>query len=187
MVPLVTHPDRSPGRIRGTLFYEKPSVGLVMLREHILGPDRFDPAFREYIETWAFKSPQPADFYRIMENSAGEDLAWFWRGWFMETSMLDQGLVAVTSEQEKDGTVSTQITVDNLGELVMPADLKLTFADGTTTVRRIPVQAWHSSNRTRQQVDHESRLVSVELDPEENFPDIDRRNNSWKAPHSTSK
>ncbi|MDG2055069.1 MAG: M1 family metallopeptidase [Phycisphaerales bacterium] len=183
MVPLATYPDRSPGRIRGTLFYEKPSVGLVMLREHILGPDRFDPAFREYIETWAFKSPQPADFYRIMENSSGEDLAWFWRGWFMETSMLDQELVDVSSKQQEDGTISTTITVDNLNELVMPADLKMTFADGTTMIRRIPVQAWYLSDRNTQKVNHKSRLISVELDAEKDFPDIDRSNNRWNASH----
>jgi aminopeptidase N len=67
--------------------YSKPATGLVMLREHILGPEVFDDAFRAYSERWAFKHPQPADFFRSMEEGAGENLAWFWRGFFYTTSV----------------------------------------------------------------------------------------------------
>ena len=59
--------------------YNKPAVGLVLLRDHITSPERFDPVFREYIRRWAFKHPTPADFFRTMEDGLGEDLSWFWR------------------------------------------------------------------------------------------------------------
>ena len=89
----------------------------------------------------------------------------------------------VSSRQKEDGTIASTITVDNLNELVMPVDLKMTFADGTTMIRRIPVQAWYLSDRNIQNVNHNSRLVSVELDAEKDFPDIDRSNNRWDASH----
>ncbi len=69
--------------------YRKPAVGLTILRETILGRELFDQAFREYAETWKFKHPQPADFFRIMESASGVDLDWFWRGWFFTTEHVD--------------------------------------------------------------------------------------------------
>jgi aminopeptidase N len=61
----------------GLLCYSKPSAGLIILREQVLGAERFDLAFRTYVERWAFKHPTPDDFFRTMENVAGEDLSWF--------------------------------------------------------------------------------------------------------------
>ena len=57
---------------------------MVLLREDILGPDRFDPAFRKFIRDWAYRHRTPSDFFRAMESEGGEDLDWFWRGWFFE-------------------------------------------------------------------------------------------------------
>src|SRR5262249_21651345 len=89
-LPIDTPPDRLTGGLNGAPSYAKTAQGLVLLRESILGPERFDYAFRTYIKRWSFKSPQPADFYRCMEDAAGMDLAWFWREWFQETDVLDQ-------------------------------------------------------------------------------------------------
>ena len=36
-----------------------------------------------------FKHPTPSDFFRILENSSGVDLDWFWRGWFYGTDPVD--------------------------------------------------------------------------------------------------
>jgi hypothetical protein len=57
--------------------YFKGAYGMVLLREQILGPERFDWAFRKYIRDWAFKHPSPSDFFREMESEGGEDLSWF--------------------------------------------------------------------------------------------------------------
>ena len=65
----------------GIAAYEKPALMLSALRDVVLGPDRFDAAFREYIRRWAFKHPTPWDFFHTIENVGGEDLGWFWRGW----------------------------------------------------------------------------------------------------------
>ena len=29
----------------------------------------------------------PADFFRSIEDGVGEDLSWFWRGWFYTTNV----------------------------------------------------------------------------------------------------
>ena len=69
--------------------YGKPSAGLVMLRETIMGPELFDYAFKEYAKRWAFKNPYPADFFRTMEDASAMDLDWFWRGWFFSVDNTD--------------------------------------------------------------------------------------------------
>ncbi len=69
--------------------YSKPSTGLNMLRETLMGRELFDYAFKEYARRWAFKHPTPADLFRTMEDASGEDLDWFWRGWFYNTDPCD--------------------------------------------------------------------------------------------------
>ncbi|HET6768774.1 MAG TPA: M1 family aminopeptidase, partial [Chitinophagaceae bacterium] len=75
--------------------YSKPATGLNILRETVMGRKRFDYAFREYARRWAFKHPEPADFFRTMEDASGEDLDWFWRGWFYSTDACDISLDTV--------------------------------------------------------------------------------------------
>lgn len=75
--------------------YSKPATGLNILRETIMGRELFDYAFKEYSRRWAFKHPTPADLFRTMEDASGEDLDWFWRGWFYGTDACDIALDSV--------------------------------------------------------------------------------------------
>jgi Peptidase family M1 domain len=75
--------------------YSKPCTGLNILRETIIGRENFDYAFKEYARRWAFKHPTPADLFRTMEDASGEDLDWFWRGWFYNTDPCDISLDTV--------------------------------------------------------------------------------------------
>ncbi|HTL10211.1 MAG TPA: M1 family metallopeptidase [Chitinophagaceae bacterium] len=75
--------------------YAKPATGLNILRETIMGRELFDYAFKEYARRWAFKHPEPADLFRTLEDASGEDLDWFWRGWFYGTEACDISLDTV--------------------------------------------------------------------------------------------
>jgi hypothetical protein len=66
-----------------------------MLRETIMGRQLFDYAFKEYARRWAFKHPTPADFFRTLEDASGEDLDWFWRGWFYGIEPCDISIDSV--------------------------------------------------------------------------------------------
>ncbi|MCA6462328.1 MAG: M1 family peptidase [Chitinophagaceae bacterium] len=79
----------------GSNAYAKPSAGLNILRETIMGRELFDEAFKEYARRWAFKHPTPADLFRTMEDASGEDLDWFWRGWFYTIDPCDISLDSV--------------------------------------------------------------------------------------------
>jgi hypothetical protein len=178
-VPIVTNADRLTGMQLGMLQYEKTGVGLMILREYVLGPERFDDAFRTYIRRWAFKSPQPADFFRTMEDVAGMDLAWFWRGWFLEDAMVDQAVDDVQQPNDKRGA---RITIVNKERQVMPLTFRATFEDGTTEVRRLPVETWHQSDKVTVTLEGRGKVTEVRIDPDQMLPDVVRKNNLWTAP-----
>jgi hypothetical protein len=79
----------------GNNAYAKPATALNVLRETVLGRELFDYAFKEYAQRWKFKRPQPADFFRTMEDASGVDLDWFWRGWFYSTDHTDISIESV--------------------------------------------------------------------------------------------
>ncbi|MCH2161873.1 MAG: M1 family metallopeptidase [Phycisphaerales bacterium] len=85
--PIMTHGESILQR--GPNAYAKPATALNILRETVLGRENFDYAFREYCRRWAFKHPEPADFFRTMDDASGVDLDWFWRGWFYSTDHVD--------------------------------------------------------------------------------------------------
>ncbi|MEP6779403.1 MAG: M1 family metallopeptidase [Gemmatimonadaceae bacterium] len=155
--------------------YQKPALMMQMLRYEVLGKDRFDASFREYIRTWAFKHPTPADFFRIMRDESGMELDWFWRGWIYTTSRLDQSVDSIAPR--KDGL--SNVYVSNRSTMVMPAELKLTFEDGTDVSVKLPVEMWNLGSNFTYQVPQKKRVVKAEIDPRKALPDIDRSNNSW--------
>jgi len=89
--------------------YSKPATGLNILRETIMGRELFDKAFKTYAKRWAFRHPEPADLFRTMEDASGEDLDWFWRGWFYGTDPVDISIDKVTvATPDFDGTPKSE-------------------------------------------------------------------------------
>ena len=157
--------------------YNKPAVGLVLLREHITSPDRFDPVFREYIRRWSFKHPTPADFFRTMEDGLGEDLSWFWHSWFYTTDRLDQAVDSV-AVADSAGILS-RVYLRNVGEMPMPVELALTMDDGSAQRIRLPVEIWGLRNSYTALVAGPKKVTGVVIDPDGWYPDVDRSNNRW--------
>jgi len=173
-VPIITAPDKLPAMALGLLEYSKTGVGLTLLRETIVGPERFDFAFKQYMNRWKFKSPQPSDFFRTIEDAAGMDLAWFWRGWFMEAGLLDQAISGVGKKNDK-------IRFENLGELVMPLHYRITYTDGSTEDFKKPVEIWYQSNQIIVNLTSNKEIAEVEIDHHRLFPEMDRDDNTWNV------
>ncbi|MDT3403304.1 M1 family metallopeptidase [Mucilaginibacter terrae] len=166
-------------RNNGLLLYSKPGAGLTLLREQILGPERFDFAFRTYIERWAFKHPTPDDFFRTMENAAGESLQWFWRGWFQNNWRLD---VAVRDVKyvDNDATKGALITLDNLEKMAMPVILDIKYKGGKTERFKLPVEIWERNTSWTFRYPSTTEIESVTYDPDKVLPDCNEANNVWK-------
>jgi len=178
--PSMLPADRIQGFLLGAAAYSKPAIGLYLLRHDILSDtSRFDAAFREYIRHWAFKHPTPADFFRSMEDGVGEDLSYFWRGWFFRTDAIDQAVDSVTGRADSAGRW-TNVFLSSPGPLPMPVDLRLTFADNSVQLLRLPVETWFLGNRYVYVQQFGKELTRVEIDPNHAVPDVRRSNNVWE-------
>jgi hypothetical protein len=177
--PIMSQPANLKERNTGTLLYSKPSAGLVLLREQILGPERFDFAFKTYINRWAFKHPTPDDFFRTIENAAGENLQWFWRGWFLNDWRLD---VAVSDVKyvDNDPTKGSLITLDNLGKMAMPVILEIKTKGGKVDRIKLPVEIWERYASWTFKYPSTEEIESVTYDPDKVLPDYNQDNNVWK-------
>jgi hypothetical protein len=177
-------PDVIKGSNLGIAAYFKPAMALDLLRTYVLGERRFDYAFRTYIRRWAFKHPTPWDFFRTMENAAGEDLGWFWRGWILNNWKLDQGVKEV-KYVENDVTRGALITLVNLEEMVMPVTLTIEQENGTRETLQLPAEIWQKGPTKVLAWPVSSRIKSIVIDPGHHLPDINPENNSWKPSDTT--
>ncbi|MBC5842744.1 M1 family metallopeptidase [Flavobacterium sp. F-380] len=181
---IMSSPDNMKEANIGLLCYSKPSAGLIILREQVLGAERFDLAFRTYVERWAYKHPTPDDFFRTMENVAGEDLSWFWRGWFEYNWRFDQGINSIkyVKNDPKQGVV---ITVENFEKMPMPVVLDIKLKSGGVERVKLPVEIWQRNTSWTFKHNSTEEIESITLDPDRAFPDSNEANNVWSAATST--
>ena len=179
--PLMTAPDNIDPTALGAIGYRKPAVVLLTLRNHVLGAAAFDNAFRAYIRAWAFKHPTPGDFFRSIENSTGEDLSWFWRGFFYTTDVLDIGIDSVGT-RSAEGQQFVAIGLRKNTSIPFPVRLRVAYADGTTQDFSLPVNIWARGNRFEAVLPARARVTGVRLWPDPSVPDWNAANDTWGNP-----
>jgi hypothetical protein len=175
-IPDVTNPANL-----GTVAYRKPGFGLQLLRENVLGADRFDSAFSFYVHKWAFKHPTPWDFFHCMENASGETLDWFWRGWFMSNWKLDMAVTDVAYPQ-KDSSKGSIITIACLEKLPMPVTIEIKETNGNTGRVTLPVEIWQHGSTWKFGYNSSTSIQQVTIDPDNTLPDVNPKNNTWTQP-----
>lgn len=163
----------------GVAAYLKPSQMLTALRDVVLGKERFDAAFREYVSRWAFKHPTPWDFFHTMENVSGEDLGWFWRAWVLNTWKLDQTVKAVSYKDDKPEK-GAEITIETLEKMPMPVTVLVKESNGKEQRIDLPVEVWQRGSEWTFSVNTTSEIKEVILDPDKKLPEWNRDNNTWK-------
>lgn len=187
-LPVMTLADEIPESEYAVLAYDKPGTAMRVLREGVLGEEVFDRAMREYVRRWRFRQAQPADLFRTFEDVSGQELSWFWRGWFAGRDVMDQRIVGVF-----ESPTGAEVDVEEAGGLKMPVILRAKFEDGRDVRVRAEAQTWSRkmvSGAWRMTVpiagaamvagESGSRLMSVEIDPDGVMPDVEPRNNVWK-------
>ena len=148
--------------------YQKPALMLQTLRLEVLGKERFDHAFRQYIKALAFKHPTPADFFRVMRDASGMDLDYFWRDWIYTTARLDQAVDSIGGEK---------IFLANRGTMTLPLEMELTYGDGSTERVKLPVEMWNLGPGFAYRIREGKSVKQVVVDPRRALPDVDRSNN----------
>jgi hypothetical protein len=175
-VPIMTRPDAIPGDMVFPVEYQKVAYVLTLLRNQIVGPERFDRAFRKYINDWAYKHPSPWDFFRSIDSSVGEDLSWFWKSMFLENYRLDQSVAKVETAAGK-----TIITINNMERAAMPLSVEITYANGLKERHNFPVEVWEYSGQYTFNADKNDPVTKVVIDPDGIYPDMNKGNNVYEV------
>ena len=249
--PIMTSSDNELLTQFGNNFYIKPTVGLQMLRNSIIGKELFDEAFKEYANRWKYKHPNPSDLFRTLEDATATNLAWFFRGWFFTTDNVDMELSEVkwfkvdeenSNLEDKKGTSKIklksssnhsnakandfsngpevitmtatpdesygqflsrlnendirkslsnknlyEITVKNLGGLVMPVTIEWIYKDGTKETNVLPAEIWRKNEyEITKTFVKDKEVVKVVLDPNFEFADVNKENNTFPKAESPS-
>lgn len=249
--PIMTASDNELFSQFGANFYLKPTVGLQMLRNSIIGKELFDEAFKEYANRWKYKHPNPSDLFRTLEDATATNLDWFYRGWFFTTDHVDMELSNVkwfkvyeenTNIEDQNSTsqvkisasgnntdaksndfsngpetinmVSTpdaaygqflsrldesevrkkvsnkniyEVTIKNIGGLVMPVAIEWIYTDGSTEIDRLPSEIWRRNEyEIKKTFIKDKEVVKVNLDPNFEFADTDTTNNSFPKKNKKS-
>jgi hypothetical protein len=177
MIPGGGGGDDYPESLYFVIYYDKTAQALAALRG-VLGPDVWHRALVEYGHRWIGRHPQPYDFFNTIDDVAGRDLSWFWTTWFYEAWPLDQAIDSVSTAAD-----SVTITISDRGLAPLPVLLAITHADGSVQRLTLPVATWLTGARRAQvRVARDPGILRVEIDPEAVFPDVDRSNQTWRAP-----
>jgi len=176
--PILTRADVISEKYRHPVSYFKSALGLQLLREEILGPERFDPAFRKFIADWAFKHPKPGDFFRAMQSEGGEDLSYWWRGWYVNNWQLDFAVTAV-DYIGGDPAKGARISLENRDRLVLPTTLEIRYRGGKTTRLALPAETWILGGHTELTLPGGAAIEAVTIDPDHRLPDRDRGDNQF--------
>lgn len=129
-------------------------------------------------ETYTERVPEANDFYNRYDPYEVTPV---------DVMEYEQYLATLSDEDKKwleAGYNYYEITIENIGELVMPIILKLNYTDGTSEEKRIPAEIWRRDDKVASKVYYSKKeLQSVELDPYVEIVDVDRSNNYWPERH----
>jgi hypothetical protein len=177
--PLMTHGDlySTASNAYQVATYDKMATNMIALRA-LLGDRTFLSAYRTYGLRWLYKHPTQYDFFNTINIMSGRDLSWFWRTWWYETWTLDQAIASASAVGNQ-----LMVGIEDRGLAPMPVRLAITRTDGHVERREVPVDVWLSgARRTTIAIDSAATVRSIEIDPEQVFPDVDRSNNRWTKP-----
>jgi hypothetical protein len=135
----------------GVAAYSKPVLSLLTL-ENVLGEEMMMKVMSTFFQRYRFKHPTTEDFRATAVEVSGQDLNWFFDGLVYGSETLNY--VAADIE-------GGSITVERQGELVIPTEIEVTFADGTT--RQVP---WDGSS-AQEKMNFEQPVRSFVIDPDQ--------------------
>lgn len=193
--PQTTHADRFEYNLAyGASAYSKGSVFLSQLG-YLIGEDNLKKTLKRYYDDWKFKHPTPNDFIRVAEKVSGAELDWYLQDWTQTTNTIDYAIKSI-----EEDTTGAKVTLERIGLMPMPVEVKVTYDDGTSELIYIPLQMmrWEkpaskdTSNRTVEKdwtwayptytfslKKSRDKISSLEIDPSGLMADVNRDNNVY--------
>ncbi|HKP13931.1 MAG TPA: M1 family metallopeptidase [Blastocatellia bacterium] len=126
--------------------YRKGAWALHMLR-HLMGDERFFAALKDYRQRFAFANASTADFEQVCEAHYGERLDWFFQQWIYAPGRPVYKVNQEISGADAAGNYTVSVVIKQKqtheipgragGVYIMPLDVMIHYADGTTETRVI--------------------------------------------------
>jgi hypothetical protein len=146
--------------------YNKTALWLNTLENH-LGWPTLQKAMATYFDRWKFRHPKPDDFFQVLNEVSGQDLAWFVDEAHRSSNVFDYGVQAFTSDRlgtsEQDGRrgYRTIVVAQRFGEAFFPVDVVTTFRNGARVTER-----WDGRDRRQVYIyERAEQAVTTEVDP----------------------
>ena len=172
-LPIITPADALAPRAYGDNAYGKAALGYLALKD-MLGDAAFRAGLHGFIDRWHGKHPIPWDMFNTFNDVTGQNLNWFWKGWFFRNGYIDLAVNGVT--RAGDGY---NVVIDNVGGMPVPVDIEARFGDGTSQVIHQSSAIWRADpRRATVPVATRKPLTSVALQTGI-WVDADSTNNRW--------
>ena len=146
--------------------YYKPQTMYTVL-EDVVGKETMTKILREFVQTWRGKHPHPMDFYNLCSTISGKDLKEFFHSWMYSSDYSDLALVSVDDNK---------VTIRNIGGLMVPVDLVVSYEDGTIGKEHRTALVW-SGGKSEITIEM-AKKISTAVVGDAYFPDVDESNNS---------
>lgn len=195
--PQTTHGDRyDENRPYSISSYIKGSIFLSQL-EYVIGKENVDGTLKRYYNDFKFKHPTPNDIKRSAERVSGAELDWYLTDWAQTTNTIDYGIKDVA-----DNSGKTTVTLERIGRMPMPIDLRVDYTDGTTETFYIPLRmmnfikpnptpnvkrtvledwAWAQQNYSFTIDKNKTAIKKITIDPSGLMADIKAANNVFEV------
>ena len=174
---------------------------LVAMLGYVIGDAQRDAWLKRYLRERKFQHPDPFDIELFAEQVSGMKLDWYFWQFTETTRQLDDAIDEVEQTATADG-VEVTLELERKGTAVMPHDVELTLADGSTQMVHVPLLITHGHKPVPEDwivtdpwpwvypekeftVTVPARVTAATLDPEGRTPDVNRLNNSMDVPVET--
>ena len=196
--PMSTHADHfNTNYAYSSAAYSKGGTFLGLLG-YLMGEAKRDQLMLNYYNTWKFKHPNANDFIRVAEKTSGLQLQWLKEYWVNSTKTIDYGL----NDIQVSGNAAL-ISIQRLGKFPMPVEVVITYKDGTSELHYMPLDLmlggkqqegsvkqinhpewkWAQPTYTFETTQPLGAIRSIEIDPSQRMPDINRSNNKIEIPN----
>ncbi|PRX45824.1 M1 family metallopeptidase [Salegentibacter salegens] len=147
---------------------------------------------KEFLERYGADPEEVDAIYVVEEESEDFDESLKGNSVFENSSTLKEYVMDNFTEKEraklKDPKYFYQVTFEKPGGIPMPLIVEFTYADGTTEMKRYPVQLWRMDDEVATKaIATNKEIVKMVVDPNLETADIDVSNNTWPKEETTSK
>jgi hypothetical protein len=178
--------------------YDKPALSFQTL-EGLVGDETMTRILRVYARRFRFAHPTSEDFIATVNEVTGRDYGWFFKETWYSSGLCDYAIDAVNERpprlrgfrdsasgvpervpepreppRDDEGPWESEVIVERRGDVRMPVEIRIVFADGSTKE-----ELWDGQDRWKR-LELTKKVARAYVDPERKIAlDVDPANNTW--------